>query len=223
METTDVLPVPRTKAKAKEVYDRISPFYDSLTGPFEREFAKRGLDRLSVEKGEEVLEIGFGPGRCLLQIAERVGPEGRAYGIDLSHGMIEVSRRRLEKAGLWDRVEICCGDAVRLPFRSSAFDAVFMSFTLELFDTPEIPEVLREVRRVLRTSGRVGIVSMSKEDGDSFLVSLYEWGHRRWPKYLDCRPIYVERSMTQAGYEIKERERPALLGMPAEIVIGVKP
>ena len=217
-----VLPVPRTKEEAQRFYDRISRFYDFLTAAFERKYAEMALERLSIEKGEAVLEIGFGSGHCLRQIARSVGKNGKAYGIDISPGMLEVTKRKLEKAQLIDRVELYCGDAASLPWDDNTFDAVFMSFTLELFDTPEIGKVLEEVKRVLKSRGRLGVVSMSKEDGESKLLRLYEWVHKKWPKYVDCRPIYVEQSLKDAGYEIKSKKKVSLLGLlSGEIVIAV--
>lgn len=183
----------------------------------------RALDRLSIQEGETVLEVGFGTGRCLRRIAEAVGRSGKAHGIDISEGMITVARRRLERAGFRDNVvEICRGDAALLPYRDSTFDACFMSFTLELFDTPEIPEVLREANRVLRPGGRIGIASLSREGPQSLPLKLYEWGHRRWPAVLDCRPIYVKRALRKAGYTIQAKERLAYLGIPVEIVVGIQ-
>lgn len=219
-ETQAILPVLRTKEEAKWVYDRISKLYDYLT-EFERKYAEMALDRLSVQEGETVLEIGSGPGRCLKRIAECVGETGRAYGIDISTGMLEVTKRRLDKAGLADRVELYCGDAASLPYSDSAFDAVFMSFTLELFDTPEIPKVLHEIKRVLKPRGRLGVASMSKGNGSSILLRLYEWIHRKWPKYVDCRPIYVEQSLKDTGYVIKSKEKVRLFGLPGEIVVAL--
>ncbi len=216
-----VLPVTRTKEEAKRLYDWLSRFYDLLTAAFERKYAEMALERLSVKGGGTVLEIGFGSGRCLRRIAQSVGKSGKAYGIDISSGMLAVTRRRLEKAQLMDRVELHCGDAVSLPYDNNTFDAVFMSFTLELFDTPEIPKVLDELKRVLKPRGRLGVASMSKEDGESKLLRLYEWVHKNWPKYVDCRPIYVEQSLKDAGYEIKSKEKVRLLGLPGEIVIVV--
>jgi ubiquinone/menaquinone biosynthesis C-methylase UbiE len=96
--------------------------------------------------------------------------------------MLEVTRRKLVKAKLMDRVELCCGDAMNLPFDDNFFDAAFMSFTLELYDTRKIPKVLEEIKKALKTGGRVGIVSLSKSYGESMLLKLYEWTHRRWPK-----------------------------------------
>ncbi len=127
-----VVPVLRTKEEAKRLYDRISRFYDFFTVAFERKYAEMALERLSVKEGETVLEIGFGSGHCLRQIAQSVGKSGKAYGIDISSGMLAVAKRRLERAQLMDRVELYCGDAASLPYDDNTFDAIFVSFTLEL-------------------------------------------------------------------------------------------
>ena len=217
-----ILPVPRTKEEAKRFYDRISRVYDYLTGAFERKYAEMAVEHLSVEEGEAVLEIGFGSGHCLKRIAESVGKTGKVYGVDISSGMLEITRKRLDRAQLMARVELYCGDAASLPYGDNTFDAVFMSFTLELFDTPEIPSLLEEVKRVLKSMGRIGVASMSKENGESLLLRLYEWAHRKWPKYVDCRPIYVEQSLRDAGYEIRKKEKVKLFGLPGEMVVAVK-
>ena len=217
-----ILPVRRSKEQARQFYNRISRFYDCVAGTFEHKYTATALEHLSIQNGETVLEIGFGAGRCLEQIAKLVGQQGKAYGIDISSGMLEVTKRRLEKAQLMDRVELNCGDAAKLPYGENTFDAVFISFTLELFDTPEIPKVLHEVKRVLKPAGRLGIASISKESRGSALLRLYEWAHNRWPKYIDCRPIYVEKSLVDAGYKIQSKRKAHLIGLPGEIVIATK-
>ncbi len=136
--------------------------------------------------------------------------------------MLDVTRRRLDKAGLAERADLCCGDAIHLPYRDDAFDAVFISFTLELFDTPEIPKVLHETGRVLKPRGRLGVGSMSKEGVASVPMKLYEWAHMKWPKYVDCRPIYVARCLGDAGYEIRSKEKAAFLGLPVDIVVALR-
>lgn len=218
----NILRVYRTRAQAKKVYDRISRFYDYFAGVFEKKYRNKALELLDIKKGEVVLEIGFGTGHCLKKMAELVGEDGRVYGIDISAGMVKVSKKRLEKAGLLDRVKMCCGDASELPYEDNKFDAVFMSFTLELFDTPEIPKVLSEIKRVLKPGGRLGVISMSKEGG-GLLIGLYEWFHERFPRYVDCRPIYAGQSIKEAGFKIKYKEEVRLFGLPGEIVIAVKP
>jgi len=215
-----VLPVRRSKEEARQFYDRVSRFYDYVMGVFERKYADMALQSLSIQDRETVLEIGFGPGHCLKQIAQSVGYQGKAYGVDISPGMLEVAKRRLEKAQLKDRVKLYCGDAAELPYDENTFDAVLMSFTLELFDTPEIPKVLEEVKRVLKPAGRLGVASLSRGHGEPMLLRLYEWAHTKWPKYVDCRPIYVSESLTDAGYKIQSNETAQLMGLPVEIIVA---
>ena len=217
-----VLPVRRSKEEARQLYNRISRLYDWLAGTFERKYAEMALNGLAIQPGETVLEIGFGTGYCLQRIARLAGNRGKVYGIDISDGMLRVTRRRLEKARLLGRVELHRGDALELPYPDETFNAAFMSFTLELFDTPEIPGVLREVSRTLKPGGRLGIVSLSRSYGESRMLRLYEWAHKKWPKYFDCRPILVEKSLRDAQYKILKRGKAQLAGLPGEIVIATK-
>ena len=219
----NILRVYRTKAQAKKNYDKISRFYDCFAGGFESHYRNIGLEQLNIKGGETVLEIGFGTGHCLMQIAKSVAITGMVYGVEISSGMLEVTKKRLEKAGLLDRVDLYCGDAIKMPYNEHKFDAVFMSFTLELFDTPEIPVILNEIKRVLKYEGRLGVVSMSREDGKSILFKLYEWAHKIFPNYADCRPIYVEQSLREAGIKIINRRKVKVFGLPLEIVIGNSP
>ena len=46
--------------------------------------------------------------------------------------------------------------------------------------------------------------------------------HRKWPKYIDCRPIYLEQSLRDSGYEIRKKEKAKLFGLPLEIVVAIK-
>ncbi|MFC1956434.1 class I SAM-dependent methyltransferase [Chloroflexota bacterium] len=166
--------VHRRKDDAKRYYNHISVVYDWFGGIFERKPAEEALNNLKIENSETVLEIGFGTGHCLQQIALSVSKTGKAYGIDISDGMLQVTRKKLEKAELMDRVELYHGDASKLPFIDETFDAVFMSFTLELFDTPEIPQLLNEIKRVLKVGGSLGVASLSRIKGDSVALRTYE-------------------------------------------------
>ncbi len=218
----DILPVPRTKAEARQAYDMLSRIYAYTLGLIRHNSAKMALQHLSIREGEAVLEVGFGTGDCLKQIPELVGPTGRAYGIDISRGMIERTKRRLEKAGLASAVELCCGDATCLPFNENTFDAVFMSFTLEVFDTPDIPKVLAQIMNVLKSGGRLGIIDMSKENGKSLFLWGYEWLHKKCPKYLGSRPIYAEQCLVDAKFQIRSKEKAKIFRVPAEIIIAIK-
>jgi len=218
---TEVRRVRRSKAEAKNAYDRLSRWYDVLAGSAERKYMELGLRLLAATKGERVLEIGCGTGHAILALAQAVGPKGKVYAIDLSERMCAITRARIAAATLTPRIQLKCGDAARLPFPANLVDAVFMSFTLELFDTPEIPQVLQECRRVLRGRGRLCVVAMSKVKATA-MVRLYEWFHDQFPKYADCRPIFVEEMLEGAGFRTLAAREHSMWGLPVTIVLAEK-
>lgn len=177
---------------------------------------------LSVREGERVLEIGFGTGASLPALASAAGKDGRVYGIDISNGMRQTAVSRMKREGLEERVELICGDATALPYGNMFLDAVFICFTLELFDTPEIPVVLNECKRVLKSGGRVCIVALSRTGKERLMVTLYEWAHRKFPAAVDCRPIYVQEALEGAGLKIFKAEDYVMWGLPVEVVGAVK-
>lgn len=211
--------VTRTKSQARAVYDGMSRWYDLLERGFERRAVEIGLRLLGPQQAEKILELGFGTGNSIIEIAQRVGNLGKVYGVDISTGMLRVAQRKLDRQGLLQRVELTAGDAACLPYDSGIFDAIFMSFTLELFDTPEIPVVLSECRRVLKKNGRICVVAMSKKKGGA-IVSLYEWAHGVFPKYIDCRPIFLSELLRACNFEILHAKTTRMWGLPVEISLA---
>ena len=217
---TGISRVTRSKEQARRNYDRLSRWYDRLAMRSERRCTELGLEKLAVHEGDRVLEIGFGTGEGLLALARSVGAAGEAHGIDLSEGMLRVAGRKVAAAGLEDRVHLQRSDATHIQYPDESFDRVFMGFVLELFDTPEIPLVLVECRRVLRAHGKICIVGMSKKGG--WAEQLYEWFHRRFPALVDCRPIFVRRALDSAGFQILDSTMLSMWGLGVEIVLAHK-
>jgi len=212
--------VTRSKEDAKSSYNRMSTWYDAVAGLGERKPRESGVQLLDARAGENILEIGFGTGHSILAFARAVGDSGKVYGVDISEGMLDITQSRVRKAGLLDRVELVCDDAAQLPYETNFFNAIFMSFTLELFDTPEIPLVLQECNRVLCADGRMCVVSMTKEEDEGLPIRIYEWVHMKIPKFLDCRPIFVRRSLEDAGFEIVKTQEMSMWSLPVDIVLA---
>ena len=214
--------VTRSKEAAKASYNRLSKGYDLLAGESEKKYKDIGLHFLNVQPDETVLEIGCGTGKTLVPLALSVGPTGRVVGLDISEGMLAVAGERLRKAGLLARVKLECGDAAEMAFQDQSFDAIFLCFTLELFDTPELPVVLKECQRVVRPDGRICVVAMSKKGKPNLMTRLYDWSHEKIPNYVDCRPIYVRESLEAAGFKTAEARVMLMWGLPVEIVLAKK-
>jgi demethylmenaquinone methyltransferase/2-methoxy-6-polyprenyl-1,4-benzoquinol methylase len=219
----EILPVHRTKDQARTSYDRLSSWYDLLAGIAEKKYKLAGLVMLDPQPGDQILEIGFGTGQILLPLAQAVHPSGTVSGIDLSPGMLNVAEKKLTGANLQDSVTLTCGDAAQLPYLDASFDAVYSSFTLELFDTPEIAVVLAECRRVLKSGGRISVVSIAKRPNPNLITRLYEWSHRNFEAYADCRPIYPAKSLATAGFQVTAQHQMSMFGLPVDVVMGQLP
>lgn len=103
--------------------------------------------------GETVLDIGCGAGVDLLIAAHRVGPEGKAIGVDMTPAMRERAKASAIKSGLWKTVEIRAGWAEALPVDDSSVDVVISNGVINL--TPDKTQAFREIHRVLRPGGRL--------------------------------------------------------------------
>ena len=200
-------------------YDRLSHWYDLISGSSERPARTRGMDMLDIQPGERVLEIGCGTGEALSALAARAGPSGQAIGFDLSSGMLGMAQSKLGRLPL-SNITLIQGDSALLPFAKETFNAVFMGFTLELFDNSEVPVVLEECSRVLRPGGRLGVVSLLEKDRPGVVEALYAWAHLRWPSVIDCHPIRLFTVLHESGLAARETSEQSLWGLRVGIAIA---
>lgn len=199
----------------------MSKIYGLLSDESEKRFVETAIkELLKPQPGEIVLEPGFGTGQVLLALAECVGATGRVFGIDISDGMLDQTRKRIAKHGMLDRVDLRRGDVTCLPYPDASFDATFMSFTLEMFPDEQIPVVLAEVHRVLKPTGRLCVACMSSDGGQPTMEKLYEWSHRRFPTFVDCRPIEVTPWISNAGFVVKEQRKLSMWGLAVDVVLA---
>jgi SAM-dependent methyltransferase len=112
-------------------------------------------------EGETVLDLGSGGGIDVILSARRVGPRGFAYGIDMTAEMLELARANAAQAGV-ENVEFLEGTIEQLPLPDNSVDVVISNCVVNL--SPDKDAVLREIVRVLRAGGRLGITDIVAED-----------------------------------------------------------
>lgn len=120
----------------------------------------RAIALLAPVAGERVLEIGFGPGRTIRELAAR---GARVTGIDVSPVMLDQARRRNAAAIQGGQVQLHAGTAEALPLPAAAVDAVLAVHTLYFW--PDLDAGLREIHRVLAPTGRVVLAFRAAEHG----------------------------------------------------------
>ena len=132
------------------VFGRAAATYDTVV-PFFAEFGARLVDFADLRPGESVLDVGCGRGATLFPAAERVGPEGRILGVDLSGDMVGLLQADIAARGL-GHAEARVMDAQELEVERGSFDVVLASFVLHLLPEPE--RGAASVARALRPGGR---------------------------------------------------------------------
>jgi ubiquinone/menaquinone biosynthesis C-methylase UbiE len=121
----------------------------------------RVMDALGVGQADHVLDIGCGHGRSLTELAARA-PQGRIVGLDPSELMVEIAKRRnrpLVEAG---RVDVILSSVESLSFADDTFDKVVCVHVLYFWK--DIEKSLREIARVLKPGGRLGLLFRTNAD-----------------------------------------------------------
>jgi SAM-dependent methyltransferase len=135
-------------------------YYESQSGQIPEEALRASLGcgnptaLASLKPGETVLDLGAGGGIDVLLSGRRVGPTGKAYGLDMTDEMLALARENQRKAGA-DNVEFLKGDIEHIPLPDASVDVIISNCVINL--SADKDQVLREAYRVLKPGGRFAV------------------------------------------------------------------
>lgn len=158
-------PQPRAEQEdyIRHLFNSIARYYDLMnlvmSGGLLRYWQRVFRTKTGLKPGDHALDVACGTGELSMIMAEQVGGEGRVAGIDLTPGMVEVGRAKVERAGLSGVVSLQTGNALDLPFPDNAFDCVATSFALR--NMADIDIAISEMARVTKPGGRVVCMELS--------------------------------------------------------------
>lgn len=201
--------------KRRRAWAKRAPSYDKSIGFFERRIFGRSHRPWACSKvAGDVLEVAVGTGLNL----QHYPSETRVTGLDLSQEMLDIARQRAAEMGR--TVDLREGDAHALPFPDESFDTALCTYSLCNIPDPQL--ALSEMRRVLRSGGRLILVDhiRSKSKPVFWFQKLIEFFSRRIEgEHMTRRPAdHVE----EVGFEIVERQRLGPTGI-VERLAAVKP
>jgi len=161
----EIKPYSEQGAKAEQVeqmFDNIAPTYDrlnhSLSFGIDRRWRKAAIRSLKAFAPKKILDVATGTGDFAILAARELQPDS-VLGIDLSEGMLEKGRAKVEEAGLADIIKFQKDDCLNLSLADNTFDALISAYGVRNF--ADLDAGLREMHRVLKPGGRLVIVELT--------------------------------------------------------------
>jgi demethylmenaquinone methyltransferase / 2-methoxy-6-polyprenyl-1,4-benzoquinol methylase len=180
------------KAKfVHQVFESIAKDYDwmntLLSFRMHKMWRKFTMKKMAVKQGETALDVCCGTCDWTISLA-KASRTGRIVGLDFSANMLKVGKEKVEKNGLAGQVELIQGDAMQLPFPDHTFDHATIGFALR--NVPDLVQVLREMKRVVKPGGQVVSLELSKPG---------------WPPFRAIYNLYFERILPLLGKWFADR------------------
>ncbi|GGE99280.1 bifunctional demethylmenaquinone methyltransferase/2-methoxy-6-polyprenyl-1,4-benzoquinol methylase UbiE [Flavobacterium limi] len=167
------------KEQVAQMFDTISGNYDNLNRVIsfgiDVKWRKKVLKIVSDSKPKTILDIATGTGDLAILMAQSNAE--KIIGLDISAGMLEVGRKKVEEKKLSDRIELTLGDSEKMPFEDNYFDAITVGFGVRNFENLE--KGFAEILRVLKPNGVFVILETSVPD-----KTPYKQGYRFYTKNI---------------------------------------
>ncbi len=201
------------------VYDRIAPVYDLWAWLTESRARGRALELAGIQDGQDILEVAVGTGVAFMAMAEQ-NPGGTNAGIDISPGMLNKAKRRLQKLQHrnWS---LNTGTAFKLDMPDESVDILMNNYMFDLVSFDDMVTVIGEFKRVLRKDGKLVLVNMTQ--GEKFGSHIYNRIYRLSPKAMGgCRGVHMSDRLKEHGFSVETREYVQQFLFPSEVVIARK-
>lgn len=162
-ETVQTRTNPAQRPDTRRMFDRIAHRYDLLNRllSFRRDIAWRKAlcNRLPNSPKQHVLDLATGTADVLLALRDQSDKVASGVGLDMSTGMLELGKRKIEQRNLNRQLSLLLGDAASIAVSDNSFDAATMAFGIR--NVADVDAALVEIHRVLKPGGRVLILEFS--------------------------------------------------------------
>ncbi len=161
----------------RELFNQIAPHYDHLNQKLSfglhQVWKQMTVRWANVPRGGKALDLCCGSGDLAVLLARRVGRQGHVVGLDFSPAMLSIAGSRSQRLLPGYSLEWVLGDALALPFPDHCFDGITMGYGLR--NVTDIPQALREMKRVLKPGCRAAILDFHRPRGLPFLEQFQRW------------------------------------------------
>jgi len=151
------------KKQVENMFDKIAFRYDFLnrflSAGIDVGWRKKAIKQLVSSQPKNILDVATGTGDFAITSYEILKPE-KITGIDISEGMLDIGRKKIEKAELQQHIELLNGDSEAILFDDNTFDAVTVAFGVRNFENLE--KGLSEIKRVLKPGGKLIVLECTK-------------------------------------------------------------
>lgn len=224
MKVEEIKPYKEDGGKAsqvEEMFDSIAPAYDfmnrAMTLGIDRWWRHVAVKIVGKTRPRRILDVATGTGDFAIALYNKIKPQ-QVVGIDLSQGMLDVARGKVEKRGLTNAIALQQGDCLELPFDDKEFDAVTVAFGVRNFE--HLLQGYEQMHRVLSPGGMLCVIELSTPENriirwfyDIYTLHIIPWigtlksGDRSAYRYLPLSIAAVPQGndmlniMREAGFK----------------------